>query len=367
MSYAPGFHADVFISFGDAAGADASWLVGFKSTLVGVLKAQLTDKDVDPVVYASGTQEPQALSAADAAVFVAVLAPESEFAADLEVFLAASEARPGGGGAAEERMFAALRRPVDLVPEPLRSAPTFEYRPEDDGNPVKSGQATMELGAKIAERVEELKAGAADESGTEPPDAPRVKVTAWVELSTSDGAPPVESAARTQPTTGGPGSPVTRAAGDKPYIFIMHSAEDAAAVLPLRDYLEKDGRFEVGCSADFAGEALDTQTVQETFDIFASECDACLLFYGNAGAEWVMGSLKKFAQAQDRRPAGRAMLARTLLCVPPDAPEKSAQADPPRMGAVQFVRYATDKEVFEAADLDQFLNGIDAVEGTTDA
>lgn len=367
MSYAPGFSADVFISFGEAAEADASWLVGFKSTLVGVLRAQLKDRQLDPVVYASGADEPHRLSAADAAVLVAVLSPGSEFADDLGSFLAASEGRPGGTAAAGARLFRVVRRPVTDEPEQLGKAPAFEYKPEDDGNPVKSGQATMELGALVAESLEELRASALTDAGSERQAAERIKVTAWLELQAGDEPSSPETPASERPIESAPEPEAAGVATDKPYIFILHSAEDAAAVLPLKAYLESEGRYEVGCSADFAGDARDTQAVQEAFDIFASECDACLLFYGNAGAEWVTSTLKKFAQAQDRRPAGRDILARTLLCIPPGAPEKSSQADPPRMGSVQFVRYAAEQEVFEVADLTHFLEGLGSTGGAADA
>lgn len=362
MSYASGFNADVFISFSGAGDADGSWLLGFKSTLIGVLNSQLRDKARDPIVYASGAGEHQDISAGEAAVFVAVVSPDSAYAKDHADFRVASERRPGGAEAAAGRVFRVDRRPVDEVPELLANVPAFEYSPEDDGNPVKSGQQTMELGAEIAKRLEELRASEVTEERSQSSVPERVQVTAWLELSDEAGSP------SSRPAPSAPSGELTpRAERDKPYIFILHAAEDGAAVLPLKAHLERDGGFEIGCSADFAIDQAHTREVEEAFDMVASECDACLVFYGNAGAEWVANSLKKFAQAQVKRPSERSILGRALLCIPPGRQGKVDQANPPRMGSFTFARYPATGEVFQAEDLETFLSGITSARGAADA
>jgi len=366
MSYAPGFKADVFVSFGGANDADTSWLEFFKLNLAMVLKGQLDGPD--PVVHSSSSTGQPGVSAGDAAVMIAVVSPESDLTGDLDAFLVASERRQGGAEAAATRLFRVDRRPVGDVPAPLGNVPVFEYSPEDDGNPVKGGQQTMELGAQIAKRLEELRAGDVDGSQQHSPGPERVQVTAWLEFSDGTASPDSQapSAVPSAPSVPSEGPPA-RVERDKPYIFILHSAEDGAAVLPLRAYLERDGRYEVGCSADFAIDQVHTREVEEAFDMVASECDACLLFYGNAGAEWVASSLKKFAQAQIKRPTERDILARALLCIPPGRQGKVDQANPPRLGSFTFARYPAQGEVFQAEDLETFLSGITSAGSVADA
>jgi len=360
MSYAPGFEADVFISFAGAGDADTSWLEVFKFNLIMALKSQLDGPD--PVVYARGGAEQYDVSPRDAATLIAVVSPGSELTDDLSAFLAASAAHPSDDRPGSGRLFKLVRRPLEEEPEAIASLPPFEYLPEDDGDLGKSGQQTMLLGAEVAARLKELKESDSGAQESQKAAAERVQVTAWLEFSDDVPGASSEAAGASRPGAGvSPEAESDALAGvpahrDKPYIFILHAAEDGAAVLPLRAHLERDGRYEVWCSADFATADHDTQQVQEEFDMYASDCDACLLFYGNAGKAWVANSLRKFAQAQDKRSRERSILARALLCIPPEQQEKADQANPPRMGSVTFVRYTAQGEVFKAEDLDTFLN-----------